>query len=1476
MIISLPIAFTVLFRSPLIQTLSARLVTKLVSEKMDRNVSIESLNINFFDGIYLGGLKAYDYKNNPILILHSVSAMPEYSWEGQISFSNIEIDGALFTYGTYKEDKMSAFNIFMGLDSAEREDSGNDLKLYSEKIRLTNSVFRLFDENKTYSNGKGMDYANIVISDINGYLEDFYLINDSLNLKILMLQASEKCGIAIESLSSDFSISSSGLHAYNSKLSIKQSQLDFDLDFEYSSYKDMSEFVDSVVLIAEIRPSELDLSNLGYFSDIMFEMPDKLKVSGSIQGKVNELEGDNIVLEYADKTSFTGDVFIKGLPDFFGSFIRLGIHEFRTSKCDIQSFVLPIKEKNIDLPLEINCTDDILVTGNFVGYYGDFKSNLDIKLPNGKLMAEIEFNENKNDSIYLFSKILGEELDIGKVFQVDEITSPISFDAEVEIKGRSKDDLVYSFKTLIGSVGLLDYDLNRVKLNGYYTKDTLKSTFRIGDKNLMANGNFLFVSKELPLFEINTEIARANLKELGIWNEEYLNLTTKLHFNTKGFDANYLNAELLMKNTNLKMDEDVYDIDSICFIIKYDEQNHHSLILRSDFLDADLTGDFLITELIPNSLGIVNYYYPFSESVIKDTVSQNAELSFEIKDNRIIHEQLIKSLEIENGTKANIYLDFSKKTIDLTLASDRISYYGIEFLENNIESNTEKGNINFDYKVSSIIFKDSTANDKNVLGLNNFQVQSKIGDSILDFDILWVNNDSVLSTKGLINGNLEYSPLVETLRISELDVLINNVKWTLDTANRIYFDSLGMAFGSVNIAAGNSKLLINGRYPKTEADELEILFDDWDVSYFDILTEPYSVNLDGIINGDFKLGKIGKNPTLLSNIRVDGLKLNNQYLGKALFMNSWDNINKSIYIKAHISDDSDKRMYELFNAEGYYYPFNDNEAIDLDAHFTEFKLPAIEPFLESYVTDIVGTTSGEISIKGTVDEPLITGFASINETSLIINYLNTKYSFSNLIVFEEEAIRFDKLVLYDTLGNSAKISGFLKHHNLSNPSFDVSISSDKFLFFNTEREMNDLYYGTGILSGKINIKGPPDDINLDIITSTKQGTRVFLPLDYTTELADKDYIIFIKTETDSIAELENEENEKAIAKKKAEKEELKYNIDLAMGITPIARINIAMPSNMGNIDAQGTGDLKLNVNSDGDFGLYGEYIVEKGLFHFSIENMVNKRFDLVKGGRISWTGDPYSANINIKGLYKVKANLSSLGIVLDSSASYKNKVNVECYIILKDQLMDPTIAFEIKMPDLDPDLQRAVYAELDTTNQAMVNQQMISLLVLGSFSFSNASSVNLSTSYYTILTNQLSGMLSQISDDFDIGVNYKPGDNITNEEFEVALSTQLFDDRLIIDGNFGVSYDRSHQNASNIVGDVDIAYKLTADGRWILKVFNHSNVNSWYYYNSYDKVSPYTQGVGIAYRKEFNNLKEFFTRVRKREKVKNESEEEKE
>jgi hypothetical protein len=129
-----------------------------------------------------------------------------------------------------------------------------------------------------------------------------------------------------------------------------------------------------------------------------------------------------------------------------------------------------------------------------------------------------------------------------------------------------------------------------------------------------------------------------------------------------------------------------------------------------------------------------------------------------------------------------------------------------------------------------------------------------------------------------------------------------------------------------------------------------------------------------------------------------------------------------------------------------------------------------------------------------------------------------------------------------------------------------------------------------------------------------------------------------------------------------------------------------------------------------------------------------------------------------------------------------------------------------------------------------------------------------------VLSNQMSNWLSQISKKVDIGINYRPGDQITAQEVAVALSTQLFNDRVRIETNVGVGGGQANsqtQNASNIVGDVNLEVKLTE--RTKLRVFNKSNQVDNLVHNT-----PYTQGVGVFYKREFNSFGELFMRKKKK------------
>jgi hypothetical protein len=166
----------------------------------------------------------------------------------------------------------------------------------------------------------------------------------------------------------------------------------------------------------------------------------------------------------------------------------------------------------------------------------------------------------------------------------------------------------------------------------------------------------------------------------------------------------------------------------------------------------------------------------------------------------------------------------------------------------------------------------------------------------------------------------------------------------------------------------------------------------------------------------------------------------------------------------------------------------------------------------------------------------------------------------------------------------------------------------------------------------------------------------------------------------------------------------------------------------------------------------------------------------------------------------------------------------------------------------------------------MLTKQILCLLVLNSFfaesndpsggEYVSSGSVNYAGNASSeLLSNQLSNWLSQINNDFDIGVNYRPGTKkVESREVELALSTQLLNDRLSLNGSLDMKSNVVAENTSKLLGDFDADYKLNKRGNIRLRAYNHSNSDKLMY------NSEYTQGVGVLFMEEFNTISELFNR----------------
>ncbi|HEY9113785.1 MAG TPA: translocation/assembly module TamB domain-containing protein [Bacteroidales bacterium] len=1477
-LLAIPFAITFLFREPLIQTITARLATKILSEQLGYSISVRTININFFDGIVLKDLLVKDHHDNVMLGVVNLKAMPayvDYTVVG-LAFLRVQLDGAEFRYGFYKDEAQANLDYLLdkisGTDTTSTSSGGGSFKLMVRSLSLRNSSFRFFNEDIADSSLKTMDYANMIFDSI--YLEAsrFVLIDDSLNLRIEKLSTIEKCGLKVDELVADFSISGTGLHAHNMLLKAGKSDINMDLDFNYKTWATYSYFIDSVEMVGTIRPSYFEMSDVGYFSETMLSMPNMLGLSGSVKGTVSHLTGKELRVHYGENTRFSGNAMIKGLPDFFTSYMQADIREFVTTPCEAKTFRLPVDESALDFLDYFSCNRPISIKGDFNGYYTDFVANLDIKSKEGNMAAEVAFKQERNDTINFTAMLQAQGITLGKILKQEDILGKVDVSLTARGRGISIDKMALNGNAFIQSIGFLGYQYKKIQLTADYRDNTVKGTINSKDKNFIIEGNAVVNLLKEPEIFLKANISRVFLSELLGWQDREFGFSTIADIHIVGIDPATMTGEVILDTATLFFENNLYKWNSFVLSKSIDSNQFQRISLNNDFIQAKLTGKYNVMTMPGQIIDLVNYYFNFTESdtTIATQEENYAKLYLDLKNSKMIENELVPGLYVSPNTILNASFNFDKKEINVYSDIRELDFKGIALKNNNIEINTLNKKIQYNFDSERIILKDSSETDKTVFGIDDFSIRTDVGNDSLQFGIYWENRDSLHLNSAIGEGLIARHESAINLSFDRSEFIINDTLWTIGPQNLVVYDSAGLTFRNFDIFGGKSQVSINGTVPEVNNDSIEVSFKDFNISNLDIATKLANIDMDGHINGLMQYSIIGENPTFISDLTINNFVFNDEVLGTARIMNTWDNTNNSIFVNSQIIREGNSGRGEVFSIRGLYYPFKDEDAIDLKVNFNRFKLVTLEPIVAEFVRDIEGSASGEIKIDGSFQKPVFKGKIEFYRTSLVVNYLNTKYSFSNDIAFEKDKIDLSGLVIYDTLGNNATINGSLYHYYFSDPYFDFTINTDRLLFFNTNKKMNDLYYGTAITSGNIRVSGSPRDISLDMDVQTAEGTNVYLPLDYSVEISDKDYIIFV----DHTIDKKIQDSIEMAEKKRKDEENLKYSLNLKMNINSDAKVTIFLPSDMGKIESRGNGDLTMKVNSDGDFTIIGDYIVNKGVFNFILGNLVQKRFELVNGGRISWSGDPYLANVSIKGLYKVKTSISNLGVVVDSSSNYSGKATVECYAILTDQLLNPNIRFEIKIPDLDPDLQRQVFSNLDTTNQAMMNEQMISLLVLGTFSFSNASNVSLSSSYYTVLSNQLSSMLSRLSDAVDIGVNYKPGDNVSQNEFDVALSSQFLDDRLLVEGSFGMTYDKAQQNASNIVGDVDVSYNLTKDGRWILKGYNHSNVNSYYNYSNYDKYAPYTQGVGVAFRKDFNNLAELFQRTRPKKKDRKEQENE--
>jgi hypothetical protein len=538
--------------------------------------------------------------------------------------------------------------------------------------------------------------------------------------------------------------------------------------------------------------------------------------------------------------------------------------------------------------------------------------------------------------------------------------------------------------------------------------------------------------------------------------------------------------------------------------------------------------------------------------------------------------------------------------------------------------------------------------------------------------------------------------------------------------------------------------------------------------------------------------------------------------------------------------------FEKLHIDGKFYAETESdEKIDFNVKFDDFDLNIINSLNIKGISDVVGTGNGTVNISGSFKSPVLNGKLEIEDAGVTIDAIGSHITFSTEVDFKKDYIGLDPFIILDSKGNKGLAYGTILHDHFKDWNFNLDVEMENFESLNLVKNIDAIYYGKAFATGTFNISGYGDQLFITVDATTMPNTKIYIPLDGANTIEKQELVTFVYRDSSRIKISEELEKLKSVNG---------ISLELNFTVTPDADVYLVFDEVTGDVlHVSADGLMTLGLNKEGDFKMKGTLEVKSGEYFFSMEGIINKQFDIQPGSRITWFGDPYDADIDISAVYYTRASLYPI-MTIDQE-SYRNRVNVELVLILKGKLTNPVIQFDILLPD-SKERERTSLKNATITPQDM-NLQVVSLLLFGSFqpiNGANQSENFAAVSTYEMLSNQVSNILSSVSDDFDINFSYRPETNTSGQEMSVGVSTQFLDNRLLVSTDFGVrdnSFYGTDENVNSIIGDFVAEYKLTKDGKIRLKAYNRSND---YQSTTVLKQAPYTQGIGLVYRKDFDRF----------------------
>ena len=1443
------VSLTLVLSFPSVQTKVAQWGVNWVNDNYQTHIELQKLRYVFPDRFLLKEVYIPDEEGDTLIYASQIDLRFEgFNTVTNTAHSNsVKVNDLKFYYLVKEGDSIPNLKKFTDKFKSGDTTSQNPFSLNISQIAIQDGRFHFEDLNCDSCFRFDLHQLNIAV-------EGFELEDEYVNGQVKSLSANDKYGFGIKSFESYVEYQADHLSFENLDFKTSQSHFDGDVVLKYDSIADFQDFVNKVIMEGQINEAELASEEIQHFGP---EFPDfgRFSISGSVDGIVNDMKIADLDLKLATQTHLSGALTLKNTTDPENIFLDASQIDLQTLPQDIHSIYSLFSDST--LPKQIDPLGKIHLSGNYKGYFSNFTTKAQLETDLGKVNADLLFqHQDSTLPIKYKGELSLSQFNMG-ILLGDSSLGTITTDLQLDGKGF---DPTSMNTKLSGQVSLLQYNnysYTGININGKIRDSRFQGKLKVNDPNLKFNfdGTASF-GKDTSNYNFKADVVMADLHALNFAKDSIAVVTAEMDINLVALNYDRWAGDARLYNTTYENDNNFYFFQDIVAHSEGLDSNRY-MEVRSSIADADLRGNYSLEGIVQAFRSQISKFVKTAKKV--DTPEdQDFNFDITIKNTQVITEIFMPALQIEPNTKLIGNYSSDSSTFNLDMQSPGFDYRktNVRKVDLSFHGGATHSQLGFDVAALKL----ASGFEIDSISLGNFYYNDT-----LFYDLRWILRDSIDSHTNLLGYALQQDTNSFEFGIFESKFNIGFQKFTIQKNNKILLDTGGIHIDNLVISNQQRSIYVNGNISNNPNEVLRLNLRGFGMELANYFIGSPTARFKGELYGDVILTEVLDHPKFAADLRIDSLEMNNTLLGDFKLSSNWAVENDTINIASSL------KVGDLttLQAEGYYQP-DSTGSIDFKLDFDRFRLAAFDPLVSGIAENLRGFLTGKVEVGGNTGAPIISGELEMPNTGFTISLLQTDYNFvgTPVIKFSKDRISFPDLVLYDKQFGKGTVTGNITHNNFRDFKLDLNIDADNLLVLNTTAQTEDPYFGTAFVSGDIGIKGPVDNLKISADVTTEKNTHFYLPIDGSTEVSKTNFVTFVNpNKPDSTG---TDRGGRRLNLDKGVSLDFKFNIN------ENADVAIIIDSEVDNqLEAKGSGIIRLTMDPYSDIEMYGTYTVSEGYYNFVLSSSVlnsnlnasllKRKFDVLQGGTVTWNGDPLGALINLTARYTTKADPSAL---YTGYSGGRTLTVLDLY--LSGELMDPEINFDISTPRAGSNIQSILNNQLADRNKQYT--QVFSLLALNRFAPDQGLDINGNTSQslaFSALATQATSYINQVTGDYQFSLDYQAPDksqaevNNLQKEVEVGVSKRFFNERVTVNTSLGVALPDRNANTTTtgqnqIAGDFEVEYNITPDGRFRAKAFNRS-VQDRYVQNLGQQ--NYQQGVGVFYRVDFDSFGELLHKI---------------